>query len=537
MSAAYSRNGLAGAEARWQRLLEMAPGLASWTVLASMLTLGLLRPVLAAALVIAFNLYWLLRLAHSTLFLVLSYALLRAERGVDWRARLHPLTPENAPAPRLSRWLHARRWDALRAASETPLDPAEVYHVVLIPIARETADIVEPGLESLRAQDFPTQRILVMLAVEARAPADAQRDAETLAARYRPHFLDMQVVLHPDHVPGEARVKGANASCAARAAAALLRARGIPFDRVTASCFDADTVVPTHYFSCLTYHYCMQPDRTRASYQPIPVYHNNIWTAPGFARVLEVGSSFFQLIESTNPDTLVTFSSHSMSFQALVEVGYWPVDMISDDSAIFWKAYLHYEGDYRVVPMYTTLSMDVVSERDWLQTLRGLYKQKRRWAWGVENFPLIVRGFFHSRRIPLREKLAHTLKMFEAHLAWATWGFMLTLFNWLPGLFAGREFSSTVMYFTAPRISGLIFNLAGLAFIATIVLSQLLLPRPPTRRPILLRIRHAAEWLLVPVITLFFSAIPALDAQTRLMLGRRMEFWVAGKGPPPAPNA
>ena len=86
------------------------------------------------------------------------------------------------------------------------------------------------------------------------------------------------------------------------------------------------------------------------------------------------------------------------------------------------------------------------------------------------------------------------------------------------------------MYFTAPRISGLIFNLAGLALLTTIILSQLLVPRPPSRRPILVRIRHALEWLLIPLITLFFSAIPALDAQTRLMLGKRMEFWVAGKG-------
>ena len=33
-----------------------------------------------------------------------------------------------------------------------------------------------------------------------------------------------------------------------------------------------------------------------------------------------------------------------MSFKALVEIGYWPVDMISDDSAIYWKAYIHYAG-------------------------------------------------------------------------------------------------------------------------------------------------------------------------------------------------
>lgn len=532
MSIAYSRSGLEGADARWQRFFEILPGLSSWTVLFGMMAVGLLFPQTAAALVIAFNLYWLLRLAHSTIFLVLSYALLRAERRTSWRERLGrlPLLDPAPDEPRPSRWLHRQRTRALHAAGESALDPARVHHVVIIPIARETADVVEPGLRSLAGQDFPTDRMIVLLAVEARASGQVRADADALVATYRDRFLDLRVALHPEDLPGEARVKGANATYAARLAATLLRERGIPFDHATASCFDADTVVPPHYFSCLTYHYCLEPRRTRASFQPIPVYHNNIWQAPGFARVLEVGSSFFQLIEATNPDMLVTFSSHSMSFQALDEVGYWPVDMISDDSAIFWKSYLHYEGDYRVVPMYTTLSMDVVADTDWIKTLRGLYKQKRRWAWGVENFPLIARGFLASRRIPLREKCAHMLKMFEGHLAWATWGFMLTIFNWLPALYAGREFSNTVMYFTAPRISGLIFNLAGLALLITIIMSQLLLPRPPTRRPLLLRLRHAMEWLLVPFITLFFSAIPALDAQTRLMLGMRMEFWVAGKG-------
>ena len=59
---------------------------------------------------------------------------------------------------------------------------------------------------------------------------------------------------------------------------------------------------------------------------------------------------------------------------------------------------------------------------------------------------------------------------------------------------------------------------------------MLFLPRPTSRRPLVRRLLHALEWPLVPVITLFFSALPALDAQTRLMLGKRMEFWVAGKG-------
>lgn len=534
----YTRSTHTPGQRRLQRILEIIPGLSSWTVLLGMLTLSLLQPLIAAALVIAFNLYWFLRLAHSTIFLVLSYLLLRAESRTDWSARLRALpTGKSADgqagaytASRLSRWMNQSRLAAHRAQPGDTPTFNQVYHLVIFPIARETADVVEPGVRSLLEQDYPARRILLMLAVEDRATAEVKAGAEKLRATYRDKFLDVQVAYHPDGVPGEARVKGANASFAARTAAAWFTQHHISFAHVVASCFDADTVVSPRYFSCLTYHFLTTPDRLRASFQPIPVYHNNIWEAPGFARVLDIGSSFFQLIEATNPDTLVTFSSHSMSFQALVEVDYWPVDMISDDSAIFWRAYLHYASQYRVVPMYTTLSMDVVVADGWWNTMRSLYKQKRRWAWGIENFPIVVRGFLSVPGIPFREKFFHILKMYESNVSWATWGFMLTILNWLPALFASREFSSTVMYYGAPRISGIIFNLAGLALLVTIALSLLFLPRPTSRRPLVRRLLHALEWPLVPVITLFFSALPALDAQTRLMLGKRMEFWVAGKG-------
>jgi hypothetical protein len=345
----------------------------------------------------------------------------------------------------------------------------------------------------------------------------------------RPRFLDVLLVVHPDAVPGEARVKGANATCAGKAAAEYLRQRGVPFEHVVASCFDADTVVSREYFACLTYQFLLAPDRAQASFQPIPVFHNNIWEVPGFARVLDIGSSFFQLIEATNPQKLVTFSSHSMSFKALVDVGYWPVDLISDDSAIFWKAFIHYDGRYRVIPLNTTLSMDVAGTASWWHTAVQVYRQKRRWAWGVENFPIVMRAFLRAGRIPALSKVRHAFKLFETHVSWATWGFLLTVIGWLPVFMAGREFSDSVVYYSAPRITATIFSLASLSLVTTIVLSLCLLPRAKVRVSLLRRLGHAVEWLLIPFISTFFSALPALDAQTRLMLGRYMQFGVTEK--------
>lgn len=533
----FTRSRLTPAEQARERLFEALPGATSWTILIGMLVLGWWKPLIAAVLIIAFDLYWLLRLFYLTVFLVLSSWRLALERGTDWMARLQalevgggvePSPPRNA-RQRLSWWLHRRRVRALQRLGAGIPSWREITHVVIIPIIKEGRAVVEPGIASLARQTFPARQILIVLAVEERAERDIKREAEDLQAAYRQRFLDFLLVVHPDGLPGEARVKGANATYAAKAAAAHLTARGIAFERTIVSCFDADTVVTADYVACLTAHFLLCPERTRASFQPIPVYHNNIWEVPACARVLDIGSSFFQLIEATHPEGLVTFSSHSMSFQALVDVGFWPVDLISDDSAIFWKAFIHYDGRYRVVPLYITLSMDVVAARTWWRTAVNVYRQKRRWAWGVENFPIVLRAFLSARAIRLRDRVRHGFKLFEGHVTWATSAFLLTIIGWLPALFAGREFSDTVLYYSAPRITGTIFRLASLAFLTSIILSLCLLPKPRSRLPLLRHLGLAGEWLLIPFIATFLSALPALDAQTRLLRGRYMEFWVTEK--------
>ena len=350
-----------------------------------------------------------------------------------------------------------------------------------------------------------------------------------LQAAYKEHFMDLLVILHPRDLAGEARVKGANCTWAAKKAAGVFRERWIPFQNIVVSCFDADTSSTSDYLSCLTYHYLVTADRNHSSYQPIPVYHNNIWEAPSFARIMEIGTSFFQLVEATNPRKLVTFSSHSMSFAALVEIGYWPVDMISDDSAIFWKAMIHYDGRYRVVPMYTTISMDIATGDGWRQTLVNIYKQKRRWAWGVENFALVARAFFQKSAIPLRQRIGCFLKLLDTFISWATWSFLLTFISWLPALFASREFTTSTVYYLVPRIKGTIFGLASVGMIVCMVLSFSLLPREKEGRHFWRRVGHVFEWIFMPVFILTLSAFPALDAQTRLMFGRYMAFQVTEK--------
>ena len=506
MSFVYSKENLGKKERRRQRFFELVPGTLSWVILAGMVALSFYRPVIASLIAIAFIFYWFLRLLYMTLFLLVSFIKLNAAARTEWLEKIKHLK-KNKGMP----------------------EPEALYHVVLLPVAKEPGEVLKPAVEALAAQSFPLERVLVVLGVEESAPEETKDAATKLQQAFKNRFFDFLVVLHPQGLPGEARVKGANASFAAKEAAALLKAKNIPFKNVLISCLDADTVLDRQYLACLTYYFLKNPKPLRTSYQPVPVYNNNIWNVPAFSRVMEIGSSFFQLIEASNPGKLVTFSSHSMSFQSLMEMDYWPRDMISDDSAIFWKAYLHYKGDYRAVPMNITVSMDATSAATRWQTFKNVYKQRRRWAYGVENFPILMRGFLKTPEISFYNKLRHGFKMLEGHVSWATWGFLLTTLGWLPALLSGREFQSSVVYYNEPHITGTIFRLSTFSLIISIILSMALLPRLRTRWGWLKEIRHTLEWFLMPFVIVFLTALPALDAQTRLLFGRHMEFWVTDK--------
>lgn len=541
----YSRHNLGKNEGRLERGLEILPAVLSWSLLISFTLVCILAPVAGVVTVILFDLYWLFRLVYFTIFLVLSYVLLEIERTAPWFDRLQDLlylegavtrTQKRVRDPKLGWKIHfseKRHLATLKRLQHDKIhfpNPKDIYHLVIIPYLWEDLSVLEPTLEALRQTNYPKNHIVVVLAIEERGGKEAVRAAEVLKEEYAKDFLHFENCIHPDGLPGEAAVKGANVTYAARWAKKFFEARETPLDHIVVSCFDSDTVVSTEYFSCLTYNYLIHPKRTRTSFQPIPVYHNNLWEAPSFARVLETGSSYFQLIEVTDPDHLVTFSSHSMSFQALVEVGYWPVDLVSDDSAIFWKAFLIFNGDYRVEPLYVTLSMDVaIGENVW-KTCQSIYRQKRRWAWGVENFPILVRGMLKNREIPFWLKFKRALRLLEMNVSWATWTPIMMILSWAPALVPNYEFNLTVAHFNAPRVAGVICNMAIASLVISIILSFYLLPKRPKKVPFYENIFLALQWLLVPAIATIFGAIPALDAQTRLALGQYMEFFVAPKG-------
>ncbi|MFC1644375.1 hypothetical protein ACFL5C_03575, partial [Candidatus Omnitrophota bacterium] len=88
MNFRFSGSELTGKERKLQRVFEIAPGATSWTILIGMIVCAFKAPLIAAAIIIAFDFYWLLRLLYMTLFLILSYLRLSVENQTDWMKRV-----------------------------------------------------------------------------------------------------------------------------------------------------------------------------------------------------------------------------------------------------------------------------------------------------------------------------------------------------------------------------------------------------------------------------------------------------------------
>ncbi|MBI3273539.1 MAG: hypothetical protein HYZ69_00170 [Candidatus Colwellbacteria bacterium] len=131
--------------------------------------------------------------------------------------------------------------------------------------------------------------------------------------------------------------------------------------------------------------------------------------------------------------------------------------------------------------------------------------------------------------IPLRKKLYYGFVVAEGNHSWATNSIMLFILGWLPVIVGGLEFNRTVLSFNLPYLTRTIMTFAMLGLVSSAILSIILLPpRPPQFG----RFRHLLmiiQWILFPVTAIFLGAIPALEAQTRLMLGNYMGFWVTPK--------
>ena len=483
------------------RLFEIFPGAASWTILFLIVFLSWSQPFWVAIFIMVFVIFWFLRTIYFSLHLWSGYKKMAKHEKIDWMERLKKI----------------KGWE-------------NIYHLVVIPMYKEPIGVVRDGLNSLVKTDYPKDKMIIVLACEERARDFVQSIAEQAEKEFQSKFFKFLVTWHPENLPREIAGKGSNETWATKIAKEkIIDPLKINYQNIIFSPFDVDTCVFPKYFSCLTHEYLTSEKPTRTSFQPIPLFINNIWEAPAISRIFSFSSTFWHTMNQERPEKLITFSSHSMSFKALVDVGFKQTNVVSDDSRIFWQCLLKYDGDYQVKPLYYPVSMDANVAKNFFKTLHNIFRQQKRWAYGVGDIAYFLFGFLKNKKIPLRKKLSLSFESIEGHVSWATASIMIFLLGWLPLVLGGPEFSHTMISYNLPKIISRVMTLTMVGLLSSIYLSFLLLPpRPPNygRHKYLVFI---LGWLLFPFMMIFFGALPALDAQTRWLFGRYMGFWVTEK--------
>lgn len=482
------------------RALEIMPGFLAWLTLGLVVFMSYKIPVFAAVFIILFDIYWLLKTIYLSFLMRSAFAKMRKNLRTDWLAKL-----KKEPG-------------------------RDIYHLVIMPFATEPLSVVRNSFEGLARINYPLDKLIVVLAAEKRVGEPAQAVARAISREYGQRFFKFLVTTHPDGLNSEIRGKGSNEAWAGKEVKEkVIDPLGLVYEKIVVSVFDIDTVVPKDFFACLTWHYLNTPDPLHSSFQPIPLFTNNIWSAPAFARVFAFSTTFWQMIQQSRPEQLVTFSSQSIGFKPLVDVGFWQRNVVSEDSRIYWQCFLRYDGNWRTVPIYFPVYMDANVAPTFWQTLKNQYKQIRRWHYGAENNPYLLFGFIKNKKIPRSLKINQGFIQIERTHSSPTNALIIFLLGWLPLIVGGTAFSHTLLSFNLPRVTSYIMDFAMLGLVTSAIISTMLLPPRPPNYGRFKSLLMFLQWVLFPINFIFFGAIPALDAQTRLMLGKYLGFWVTPK--------
>jgi hypothetical protein len=171
---------------------------------------------------------------------------------------------------------------------------------------------------------------------------------------------------------------------------------------------------------------------------------------------------------------------------------------------------------------------DAVRARSYPRSLVQQYTQIRRWAWGVTDIPFFIDNALSHNEIPLRERVARLFDLWLDHINWAIAPFIMILGATLPvalnRTFAAATFGQQLPLYAAWLLTGAMGSLIVLVFIE----NQLAPPRPP-EWGIRMYVISWLQWVCLPVVGVIFTNLPALDAQTRLLTGRYLEYRVTEK--------
>mgnify|MGYP001052504855 CR=1 FL=1 len=487
-----------------QRAIETLFGLTIWSIIIFPLWGSFVIPRVVAYFVIAFDVYWLYKSFEIAFLGLRGYMKIKKAEKTNWQKKCQ------------------------EEENKGFLDWEEIRHVVIIPNAGETAEKLSQNLDSLKEQALGPEKLFVVLAMEERVKG-SKETAETLLEKYRGVFGRLWVTFHPANLPGEVVGKASNEAWAAKRAKEKLLAEGFNLKNLTLTSCDADAQFHPKYFKALTYEFATNPERYLRFWQSPIFWYNNLWQVPAFIKIVAILGNIGYIAQLQDPAGLFfNYSCYSASFSMVDEIGYWDTDIIPEDWHVFLQAFFTLEGKVEIEPIFLPTNTDAPESKTYFGSLVNRYRQCKRHAWGASDISYTVKQIFAHPEIPLVTRVLRFYKLVEGHLLWHTHWFLLTLGTTIPSLL-NPAFKQTILGQNLPRIAGGILTICLFGLGTIIALDVALRPPKPKEIPWWVTPAYYLQWFLMPLATLFMSALPGLESHTRLMWGKHLEYRVTEK--------
>lgn len=482
------------------RLLEILPGFFSWNLILFPYWGIFFIPEVVAYSVLVFNLYWFYQSLQIAISAIISHLRIQASIKYDWARDL-----ESFP------------------------DHKKVHNFVIIPTVNEPMHILERTLDSLAGQTLPKDQITVVFAMEGKLPEEIRTPkVKEIMKKYGKVFANFFVTTH-FLVPGEVIGKASNERYAAiETKKKFIDTRKVDMNYSIVTSCDSDHKFHPNHFAYLSFKFLDNPERYKHFWQPAVLFYNNIWSLPAITRVVNTLNSIWNLSLLARKDRLINAQNYSLSFKLLDQAGYWDADKIPEDWGIFFKALFEVGKGIEVEPIYLPLFADSAQSTTTWKTLKLNYEQLRRWAYGVSDTPWMIKNYFVKKNVSFWDKTTRMVYALWAHFMWPVNWFLITVGITLPTLIFNPAFGRTTLGYMVPKVSSFVLTISLVFLLTTLIIDSFYKPRLEKNFVFKLLITPF-EFILMPIAGFFFSALPGIDAHTRLMIGKYLEYKVTEK--------
>jgi hypothetical protein len=557
-------------------IFEKIPPFLTWMIILTPIWGGIFFPNETSYLILALNIYFLYRSISTGVLLLIGVILLRTNESINWLSRLEELdnisqaildlkkrrdilltvneikTDTKFNNDRLNKLLNRRlpqfalnwlknlekkkaikfieaeinRLERINCSGCT-YQWHELKHVIIIPHWKEPYHILEDTINRIRNMNYPTKNISIMLGAEAR-DSDGLRISQELKAKYEQYFDQIWVnnhILQENEIIG----KSSNMFSASQQAYEYAQQLGWDLKKTTVTSCDADSQLPSDYFANVSYMYITEKDAEYKYYTGAVLLYSNIWKLPFFARVKNSMSTLYNVAKMVRTDKLIPFSTYTLSFWMVKEIGFWSPNVTPEDFHTFFKGMFKYPKKVSTVPIFQRIMSDAAEGDTMIEAARNNYLQERRWAWGISDdgwmLKNVIKNIF-SKDINFR------LIYIALHSIWdhlAVGVSVLITFGGNIIVLVNPRFGYTVLGVNLPRISSFLIQMTLVFFVFTILLDRYIKPEPKNKKNLVQTLFGFVEWFLQPIVGTVLVILPGIEAHTRLLFGRYLEYYLTKK--------